>query len=126
MAFVDCSCSRKTPRRLVTVSTRNNSWDDHGWRWTPSAAVTDKGTLQLSLFRVVLCPQGRSWAMVGPVPNYSCQRPLATHIHRGDNRCHDSMAYFSARGKGGLHRRIRGIIVDVFAVIAVSTTGQVR
>ena len=56
------------------------------------------------LLRVVLCPQGRSWVVTGPVPNHGRQSPLTTHIHRGDNRRHDSMACFAARGKGGLGR----------------------
>ena len=51
-----------------------------------------------------LCPQGRSWAVAGPVPNHGRQRPLATHIHRDDNPCHDSMVCFAVGEKGDLGR----------------------
>ena len=40
------------------VSTRNNSRDDRRWRQASSAAVRDKGALQLSLLRVILVHEG--------------------------------------------------------------------
>ena len=80
----------------------------------------------MSLFRVVLRPRGRSWAVAGGLPNQGRQRPLSIYIHRDDNRRLCSMTCFAVRGKGAISTAIEGVIVVVLAVSVVSTTGQVR
>ena len=95
-----CGCLHLKMWQSVTGIDPYSQRDDPCWRRAPSTAVRDKEALQILLLRVVLCPRGRSWDVAGAVPNHICQRPLTTHIHRDDNRRHDSMACFAVRGKG--------------------------
>ena len=98
MPLFICCCPHKK---------RGSQWqalteDDRRCHRAPFVAIEDKGALQMFLLCVVLCQRGRFWAVAGPVPNHGRQRPLTTHIHRGNNHGRDVMACFAARRKGGL------------------------
>ena len=110
-----CGCPRKEKNGgRGRVSTRTISRNDHCWHQAPSTVLRDKGALQLSLLRcgtptVVILGCG------GGVSYHGRQRPLPTHIYRGNNHRHDFMDCFVIRGEGE-PMMIKGVIVVILVV----------
>ena len=71
---------------------------------SPPLPLGARGLFRCCCCLVILCPQGRSWAVAGGLPNHDRQRPLPTCTPRDDNCRLYPMACFAATGKGGLGR----------------------